>query len=748
MRDCLKIGLLSIMIIFYASSAFSQMKEDSLVFQNTIEIKPGDSKDVIIEKAASVVPDKNQLSALEREFIAFVHFGPNTFTRREWGTGEEDPKVFALTELHTDQWCKAMKAAGMKLVILTVKHHDGFVLWQSRYTRHGIMSTDFKGGKGDILRDLANSCRKYGLELGIYLSPADLFQIESPDGLYGNDSKYTVRTIPRDVPGRPFVNKTHFKFLVDDYNEYFLNQLFELLTEYGPIHEVWFDGANPKPKGNQKYNYLAWKKLIHKLAPGAVIFGKEDIRWGGNEAGSTRETEWNVIPYDFNPDTANKFPDMTSADLGSRDQLYKAKYLHYQPAEINTSIRDGWFYRDDQFQKVRSANDVYDIYERTVGGNAVFLLNIPPNRQGEFSPRDVAVLRNVGEKINETYSKNLFAGASGLDELLDDNLDTYVSLKKMNDEIVVKLDHPITINRFLIQEAVESHGERVEEHAVDAFFNGQWNEVASSTNIGFKRILRFPAVTSSEFRLRIKKYRAEPAIAAIGGYFYRTPPPDLQIYRDKNGLISINPKEPQFNWNRKKESAAADFYSGMRIYYTTDGKTPNENSKRYTEPFEFGKGQIRAIAFIDGATGQISSTTPGIPKSEWKIIGFDSEIRGHSAEKVMDSDSETYWQTLDTTEDHFISIDLGKVYDLSGFSYTPQNHKNEGMLEEGILEASLDGETWKLIDTFEFGNIVNDPTPRKLLFKLSVKARYVKIISKKIASGDKSFAVAELDFFE
>ena len=366
-----------------------QAQDKQMQFQNTIKVEAGDSHADIIAKAAHVVPSPNQLAALQNEFIAFIHFGPNSFTRLEWGSGKEDPKVFDLKELDTDQWCEAMKAAGMKMVILTVKHHDGFVLWQSRYTKHGIMSTGFRNGKGDILKDLSESCRKYGLKLGVYLSPADLYHIENPEGLYGNLSPYTKRTIPREVPGRPFANKTRFEFVVDDYNEYFLNQLFEILTEYGPIHEVWFDGAHPKRKGGQTYNYPAWKKLIKALAPDAVIFGREDVRWCGNEAGGTRSTEWNVIPYQANPDTMSNFADMTDKDLGSREQLYKAKYLHYQQAETNTSIREGWFYRDDTHQKVRSTDDVFDIYERAVGGNSTFLLNIPPNRNGKFSPTDV-----------------------------------------------------------------------------------------------------------------------------------------------------------------------------------------------------------------------------------------------------------------------------------------------------------------------------------------------------------------------
>ena len=194
-------------ITFVLAAAVAVAQTQNIPYQNTIRVDSNDSHELIIEKAAHVVPTDKQLSALENEFIAFIHFGPNTFSRREWGTGKEDPKVFDIKELHTDQWCEAMKAAGMKMVILTAKHHDGFVLWQSRYTTHGIMSTNFQNGKGDVMKDLAASCKKYGLKLGIYLSPADLFQIEDKDGLYGNLSKYTERTIPREVPGRPFQNK-------------------------------------------------------------------------------------------------------------------------------------------------------------------------------------------------------------------------------------------------------------------------------------------------------------------------------------------------------------------------------------------------------------------------------------------------------------------------------------------------------------------------------------------------------------
>ena len=716
--------------------------------QNTIAILPDDSRERIIEKAAHVVPTANQLSALRNEFIAFIHVGPNTFTRMEWGNGHEDPKVFDLKELHTDQWCAAMKAAGMKMVIITVKHHDGFVLWQSRYTKHGVMSTGFKNGRGDILKELTASCKKYGLKLGIYLSPADLYQIENPEGLYGNLSPYTERTIPREVPGRPFANKTRFKFVVDDYNEYFLNQLFELLTEYGPVHEVWFDGAHPKRKGGQKYNYAAWKELIHKLAPKAVIFGKEDIRWCGNEAGATRSTEWNVIPYAENPDTTSHFPDMTEENLGGRDQLYKGKFLHYQQAETNTSIREGWFYRDDTFQKVRSADDVFDIYERSVGGNSTFLLNIPPNREGKFSPEDEAVLREVGKRLKETYAKNLFTGSKAPAQVLDHNPDTYTVLKGEVKEIILTTPSPVTINRFMIQEAVATHSERVEKHAVDAWIGNEWKEIAVATNIGYKRILRFPEVTSTKFRLRVLESRLDPAIASIGAYFYRTRPPRLEVARNKAGLVTIQPIQAAFNWKPHGENTTENLYKNMGIFYTTDGSTPTAGSHPYTGPFAWPKGQVKAVAIMNNETGTVVSEELGIAKNNWKITGFSGETGRNRSALAIDENPKSWWSVKKGEIAPYIAVDLGSSYRLKAFTYTPQKQNGRGMIAKGRIEVSADGENWQSAGSFEFGNLINDPTPRKYFFNATVTGRYVRLTATEIAGGDDTAAIAELDFFE
>ncbi|MCP3930287.1 MAG: family 43 glycosylhydrolase [Bacteroidetes bacterium] len=716
---------------------------------STMKIEEKDANEDIIRKAAHVVPTPNQYAALQNEFIAFIHFGPNTFTRMEWGNGKEDPKIFNLQNLDTEQWCRAMKAAGMKMVIFTAKHHDGFCLWQSRYTKHGVMSSPFKDGKGDVLKELSESCRKYGLKLGVYLSPADLFQIENKEGLYGNLSKYSKRTIPRSVKGRPFANKTTFEFEVDDYNEYFLNQLFELLTEYGPIDEVWFDGAHPKRKGGQKYNYPAWKALIQKLAPKAVIFGRQDIRWCGNESGRTRDTEWNIIPYQDNPNEMNSFADITDESIGNQEDLYKGKYLHYQPAETNTSIREGWFYRDDTHQKVRNVDDVFDMYERSVGGNSIFLLNIPPNREGKFSPEDVSVLNEAGKRIQETYSNNLLEGAKGAKNILDMDAKSYQLLSEKNNTLLITTPQPITTNRLVIQEAITTHSERIEAHALDAWINDAWKEVASATSVGYKRILRFPEVTSSMFRIRILKTRFQPAISNVSAHYYKSRPPQLEITRDKSGMVSIAPQKHIFRWKLHGLDATANLNSEMEIRYTLDGSTPDKESSLYTESILVKSGEVKACTFDKSQAGSVTSTEFGILQKYWKLLNADSEQMKYGGQKAFDGDNDSYWRSKEKQKNnHFLSIDLGQAYSLKGFAYTPQTGNSEGMIEKGVIKISSNGKSWKVLESFEFGNLINDPSTRRHYFKTAVKTRYIRIQSKVIAAGAQTATIAEIDFLE
>lgn len=711
---------------------------------STIKIEATDTKEMIIEKAAHVVPTANQHAGLRNEFIAFIHIGPNTFTRMEWGNGKESPDVFALKELDTDQWCRAIKAAGMKMVVITVKHHDGFALWQTRYTKHGVMSTSFRDGKGDILKDLSESCAKYGLKLGVYLSPADLYQIENSEGLYGNLSQYTKRTIPREVPGRPFANKTTFEFEVDDYNEYFLNQLFELLTEYGPVHEVWFDGAHPKRKGGQKYNYAAWQALIDSLAPEALVFGRKDIRWCGNESGGTRDTEWNVIPYATNPLEMGAFADLTDTILADREKLYEAKYLHYQQAETNTSIREGWFYRDENLQKVRSVDDVFDIYERSVGGNSTYLLNLAPNREGTISERDVAVLEEVGKRIEQTYGVDLLKGAQGERAVLDGDDKTYYEVKK--GEIIISMPEPITLNRLVLQEAIATHSERVERHAIDAMVDGQWQEIARATNIGYKRIARFADITTDKIRVRILESRQVPAISNITAHYYESRPPRLVFDRDADGMVVIKPFVQEFGWKPHGEDVTENLHSGLKIYYTTDGSEPDETSAQYSAPIRVDNVVLKAVAINNGMMGATQSEQLGLAKKAWTLVGLSSEAANHGAANAFDSNSKTFWMSNSGARS-YIAIDLGAKHELAGFAYTPQSEGSKGMMTKGELKISDDGKSWSLVEPFSFGNLINDPTKRYHYFKDAVSSRYVKIEITQTAEDVDAVSIAEIDLF-
>ncbi|WP_026210493.1 alpha-L-fucosidase [Flexithrix dorotheae] len=729
--------------------SFVRTNAQTIDTKNTIRILSTDSKESIISKAAHVVPTTNQYNALKNEFIAFIHFGPNTFTRMEWGNGMEDPSVFALQNLDTDQWCEAMVAAGMKMVIFTAKHHDGFCLWQSRYTKHGIMSSPFENGQGDILKSLSASCEKYGLKLGVYLSPADLYQIENEEGLYGNLSKYTERTIPRPVDSRPFENKTTFSFVVDDYNEYMLNQLFELLTEYGTIHEVWFDGAHPKRKGGQTYNYAAWKELIQTLAPEAVIFGRQDVRWCGNESGGTRKSEWNIIPYKEDPNKMNRFDDITGDPIAERAQLYKANFLHYQPAETNTSIREGWFYRDDHDQKVRNADDVFDIYERAVGGNSIFLLNIPPNRNGRFSDEDVAVLTETGKRIKETYGQNLFAKATGVQEVLDDDNSTFKLIDEKGQSLEINCPQAVTINRLVLQEAIRTHSERIEKFSIEAWINNGWTEVAQSTNVGYKRIVRFPETTSSKFRINILEFRDFPAISNISAHYYSSRPPQLTIKRDIGGMVTIDIREHAFNWKSHGENTAKNLNMDMKIRYTTDGSAPTENSEIYGDAFFFPGGEVKACVFLSNEKGSVASAQFGIVKENWDVLGSSGDQEKHAAQMAVDGDKDSYWHSKANSHgNHFIEIDLGKKYQLNGLIYTPQTEHSNGMIQKGQVMVSKNGKTWKLHEDFIFGNLINDPTSRKHHFNKSVSTRFIKIVSLEIANNEKTATIAELDFIQ
>ena len=487
----------------------------------------------LLRRATACTPHARQVAWQRLEFNAFVHFGVNTFADREWGTGAEDPAIFNPTDFDAEQWVRAFKEAGMKLVVITAKHHDGFCLWPSAYTEHSVRSSPWRRGKGDVVRELADACRKHGLKLGVYLSPADLYQIESDGGYYGNGSKAVSSVIPTTVKGATPPQRT-FEYVVDDYNRYFLNQLYEVLTQYGPIHEVWFDGANPKPGTGQTYAYQAWYDLIRNLAPDAVIFGRgPDVRWVGNEAGFGRKSEWSVIPLD-RPVAAAKWPDRTAEDLGSRDALRGSPYFHWYPAEADTSIRPGWFYHAVQDEQVKSLDALLDVYYGSVGRNCVLLLNVPPDRRGQLHENDVARLREIGEVLRQTFGNNLAAGGevSAPEEpsehsaqlALDGDLDTYWTTPDGTDAATLEIRLPTQrrFDRASLQEHIAA-SQRIEQLALDAWVDGEWREIARGTTVGYKRLLRFEAVETDRVRIRILQSRIRPTLAEVGLYLEERP---------------------------------------------------------------------------------------------------------------------------------------------------------------------------------------------------------------------------------
>lgn len=689
----------------------------------SIVLEADDSLNLRLAKSTRCVPTKRQMIWQQLEFTCFIHFGPNTFTASEWGNGKEDPSVFHPVALDTDQWCRVAKEAGMKMMMITVKHHDGFCTWQTRYNENfSVRSTGWKNGKGDVLKELSQSCKKYGLKLGVYLSPADLYQIENKDGLYGNLSKNQDSVIPtkpesfrtdpsqgRQVPeGKP-----SFNFKVDDYNRYVLNQLYELLTEYGEIHEVWFDGAHPKRKGGQTYTRDYWSELIRTLAPNAVIAIKgPDVRWCGNEHGGTRESEWSPVAVKGSPESW-AMGNMQGKDLGSRSLIGGAGFVHWYPSEVDVSIRHGWFWLNEK-QKVRTADDVYDMYERSVGGNAVLLLNVPPNRNGVFPDQDVQVLRTVGQRIKTTYGQEA------------------ARLKPM-DGGVYQFDQMALINRVVLQEPVASDGQRIEQHVLDAWVDGRWKEVARGTTVGYKKILRFSDITTDKIRVRIPLSRLEAKLSHVSVHYYEAPLKAPAVIRNREGTVRID---------------------GVgTLYYTLDGSPPNEESTVYQGPFGLAKGGVvKAVAVRKGRASEVSTERFDISKSKWKIhhVSSHNPGSGEGAEKAIDGDPASLWHSRwqggTDPMPHSLTIDLGESLDLKGFTYLPRKGRAQGgILDRYRVELSRDGKQWVVAGSGRFDNIENDPTLRQVRFKKShAGVRYLKFIGVHSIEGKAHSSAAEI----
>lgn len=465
------------------------------------------------------LPSLRQLAWHEMEFYAFVHFGTNTFTDLEWGFGDADPNIFNPTELDCDQWAFVAKEAGMKGIILTAKHHDGFCLWPSSYTEYSVKNSSWKDGKGDVVLELSKACKKYGLKMGLYLSPWD---------------------------------RNHPEYGKSEYITYYRNQLRELLTNYGEISEVWFDGANGgsgyygganETRYIDRRTYYDWEntwKIVRELQPNVVMFSDcgPDVRWVGNENGWANPTNWCLLRRDeFWPGVS----DQEQLQSGQEDGC------HWVPAEVNVSIRPGWFYHPAQDNQVKSLAHLVTIYYNSVGRNGSLLLNLPVDRRGLIHENDVRRLKQLGETMRADFSHELARGkpatASNVRgknrkysaaKAVDDKKETYWAMDDgvTSGYLTIDLGKPTEFNRVLIQEYI-TLGQRVKSFSVEAHVGDDWKIIARETTIGYKRILRLPSITADKVRLNIKEAKACPLISNFALYNAPVLVTDPSINRNK-----------------------------------------------------------------------------------------------------------------------------------------------------------------------------------------------------------------------
>jgi alpha-L-fucosidase len=467
----------------------------------------------IFEMAAHVVPSERQLKWQALEFYAFIHFGINTFTNSEWGSGYESPEDFEPTKLDARQWVTSIKAAGMRGLILTAKHHDGFCLWPSAYTDHSVKFSPWKGGHGDVVKEVAEACREYGIKFGVYLSPWD-----KHDTRYGEG---------------------------DAYNKYFKNQLTELLTHYGDIFCVWFDGAcgEGKKGKKQEYDWEGYYEIIRDLQPDAVIsICGPDVRWCGNEAGVCRKSEWSVVPYYYSNHEViasasqkedGKVPkniNFTELDIGSRKAIKNAGRLIWYPSEVDVSIRKGWFYHAYDDINVKPLSKLLDIYYNSVGANSSFLLNVPPTKEGLIHDRDADMLAAMGAQLSIDFNENLAENSvMTASDCLDMEHNAQMALSNIPDEywhsgmnpdkpwLMIDLGDDYDINKVVLGEHIRT-GQQIESFKLYGEIAGKWKLLSEGTVIGHKRICLFEEMRMQRIKLVIESTRCFATISMFEAY--------------------------------------------------------------------------------------------------------------------------------------------------------------------------------------------------------------------------------------
>lgn len=650
------------------------------------------------------LPSERQLAWHELGYYAFIHFNMNTFTDMEWGTGGESPEQFDPTELDTRQWARVAKEAGMKGIIITAKHHDGFCLWPTKTTEHSVKNSPWKNGKVDLLKDLSDACKEYGLKFGIYLSPWDRH-----DKDYGNPE---------------YVKKFH-------------TQLRELLSNYGPIFEVWFDGANggsgyygganETRKINNK-TYYEWDKtteIVRELQPNAVIFSDAgpDIRWVGTEEGFANETNWSIMRRD---EIYPGWPRYKELRSGHEDGT------HWIPAEVNTSIRPGWYYHPREDHQVKTLSRLVQTFYESEGRNGNFLLNLPVDNRGLVHENDVAQLMALRHQLDKDFANELGKGKVvsatntrgnssrfAPDKVNDGNPETYWSTDDgvVSASVTFSFEAPTEVNRIVLQEYI-SLGQRVKKFEVSAEVDGKWQKIDAQTTIGYKRILRFDTVEVTKLKVEIIDSKGPLAIS------------NIELYRAPK-LVTL----PKITRNREGMVALSVADKSTAIFYTVDGSEPTPKATKFESPFLVeAPTTIKAIAF-DNETGNKSETASqyfDIAKKEWEVVSVSSG-KIEDANKLIDDNPDTFWATDEgVAKPQEVIIDLGTNHRLKGFTYSPiQTRYPFGIIMDYVFSTSVDGKNWKTAAKGEFGNIVNNRIGQTVTFD-PVEARYIKVVGARV----------------